>query len=279
MGVWENDAWRVEGSSNLEAILEQVGEFRKKGDSSYISMPVSSGKKLYEVLEKYGVKNSKELQEKYPNVLAKEVVKHNKKAIKKLYNKLKKKVNNEIIIPADIEAQKRCWSQNDCMFLWFRVLEEKAKEVYVADGWKYSNGGGEEFVRVMEMQFGFINPNHGMEYFSKNADLQKEFERMRKIKVYNQDFKEMKISDGITSLSYAIHDLKERGFDVPTKQESLAKLWFICIYGYNNLKKWNAEMPYDYKIDWNDEIVKKELNDACKRFEDKMFKFAERYVE
>ncbi len=38
-------------------------------------------------------------------------------------------------------------------------------------------------------------------------------------------------------------------------------------------------MPYDYKIDWNDEIVKKELNDACKRFEDKMFKFAEIYIE
>ncbi len=189
MGVWENDAWRVEGSSNLEAILEQVGEFRKKGDLEYISMPVSSGEKLYEVLEKYGVKNSKELQEKYPEVLVKEVVKYNQKAIKKLYKKLKNKVKSEIVIPADIEAQKRGWSQNDCMFLWFRVLEEKIKKTYVANDWKYSNGGGEEFVRVMEMQFGFINPNQGMEYFPKNADLQKEFERMRKIKIYNQDFK------------------------------------------------------------------------------------------
>ncbi|MBI5064679.1 hypothetical protein HZA97_00455 [Candidatus Woesearchaeota archaeon] len=279
MGVWENDAWRVENSPNLEAILEQVGEFRKEEDLSYISMPVSSGKILYDVLGKYGVKNSKELQEKFPEVLGKEVVKPNKKAIKKLYDKLKKKVKNKIVIPADIEAQKRGWSQNDCMFLWFRVLEEKAKTVYVADGWKYSNGGGEEFVRVMEMQFGFVNPTHGMEYFPKNADLEKEFKRMREIKVYNQKLQELKISDGITLLSHAIHDLKEKGFDVPTKQESLAKLWFICIYGYNNLKKWNAEVPYNYKIDWNDEVVKEELNDACKRFEDKMFKFAERYVD
>ncbi len=228
MGIWGNDSWRLEKSANSENINVVLGAYRSiLHPIAYMSLPITSGKKYYEVLEKHGVKTTEELDKE---LLYLEIIKPNIEEGLILAERLSEESILPVVAPSIFEAKKQRWGQNDYMFLWFRVIEEKARRMYMKDGWEYSNGGSEEFVRAMEMQFGFINPWNGMEHFPKDTDLEKIYEELKKIKVYDERGNELRINDGFSMIKNAIIDLDKRGFKSQVLNSSLDKLY--CISGY-----------------------------------------------
>lgn len=267
MGVWGSDEWMIKDSDNLDNIKIVINAYRSILHSiSYLSLPITSGEYYYNMLEKLGVKSTAELSNEEKKEFYEKIIEHNVCEGKTLASILAKESRQPLVVPCIFEAAEQNWSENDYIFMWYRLIEEKAKKIVMKDGWQYSNGSSMEFVRAMEMQFGFINPENGMEFFPKNTDLNKEYKRMKKIKVLTQHWNFLYINDGIKLLSHSINNLKNRGFKVPLLEECLAKLWCICIYSHNNLAKRKEKIPYSYKIDWQDEVIKKQINSVCKKY-------------
>ena len=231
MGIWGGDGWRLEKSENKDNVNIVIGAYRSiLHPIAYMSLPITSGKRCYEVLDKHKVKSMDELIKKDKDLLYGEIIKPNIEEGLVLAERLAEKSVLPVVAPSIFEAKKQRWGQNDYMFMWFRVIEEKARKMYMKNGWEYSNGGSEEFVRAMEMQFGFINPSNGMEHFPKGTDLERVYKELRQIKVFNEDEGELRLHDGFKMIKKAVLDLKERGFSSPTLCESLEKLATINAY-------------------------------------------------
>lgn len=243
MGIWGTDTWRLEDSANKDNIGIVLGAYRSTlHPAAYVTMPITTGKLCYDVLERNGAKTIDELARTDKDSLWNDIIKPNIEQGVESARTLAELSPLPVIAPSVFEAKKQRWSQHDYMFLWFRVLEERAGHHYLLDGWQYSNGGAEEFVRSMEMQFGFINPENGMEHFPKETDLEAEFKRIQKIRVFAQDGREIRLEEGAHLLKEAIKDLHRRGFKSPVLAESYWKLASIVGYFYDHFTP-SREMP------------------------------------
>ncbi len=274
MGVWGTDEWMLKESENLNNIKVVLNAYRSiRGNVIYVSAPITSGKLYYELLEKHNVKSMDDLLKNDSKFLVKNIIKPNVETGTNLSDRIAKQTNTPVVSPCVFEARTQEWKENDYMYLWFRVMEEKAKKIVMADDWEYSNGASREFVRAMEMQFGFIKPGNTLINLPEDTDLDKEYQRMRRMKVVDEQNNPLIMSDGINKLSYAIQNLQDKGFDVPMLEQSLCKLYCVCIHAFTHLNKKGEDLPYYYKIDWNDEIVKEQLFKATKRNEELMMKY------
>lgn len=194
----------------------------------YASVPITTGKRFYEVLEKYGVKNLEDLLAKNKDVFFAEIIKPNIECGNDFANGLAKKLGATVIAPSVFEAKKQRWGQDEYMFLWYRFLEERVKEIHLMPFPNYSNGSAKEMVRGIEMQFGFVNPIQGMEYVPSNTDKFALFGEMRKIKIYDFEGNEVKIQDANHMLCESIKDLRGKGFDTTGLEECQNKLMSIA---------------------------------------------------
>jgi hypothetical protein len=191
---------------------------------AYVSTPITTGKRLYDVLERKGVKTLEELALVDPESLHSEIIRPNIERGLEVADSLRTRIRLPPISPCVFDATKQKWSQRDYLLMWLRVIEEKAEEMYMTDGWEYSNGSAKEFARAMQMQFDFVNPESGMEHFSKDADLEKEYQRLRKIKAYAENGKELRIDEGFKLIADAAMDLRGRGFPYMDIFDSLQEL-------------------------------------------------------
>ena len=237
-------------SKRYDLVNLVIGAYRSiRMPIAYVSMPISSGKLMYDVLEKKGMKTLEELAKIDPDSVYNEIILPNVlmgvEAADKVRSNLPK------IAPSVFEGKKFRWSQEEYMALWFRVIEERAREMYMTNGWQYSNGGVKEFTRAIEMQFGFINPIYNNLCLEKNQE--KAYENMRKIKIYNLVNKELRINDGINMVGNAIIDLEKRGFACDVLKESFDILFNMTARFWipkENLKEDKEELkkhlPYDF---------------------------------
>ena len=203
---------------------------------AYVSMPITSGKILYDVLEKKGVRNIEELIKQDPNSLYNDIIKPNVEMGIMAADNLDTKLPP--IAPSVFEAKKFRWSQEDYMSLWLKVIEERAEEMHMTDGWEYSNGGVQEFVRAMQMQFLFAHvPNASPEFY----------QRMRKITVFDLNKKELRLNDGFNKIKESILDLNKRGFPNNSLRESVRDLYningFFISHG-TSASEWHMHMKY-----------------------------------
>lgn len=246
MGIFGNDL-KID-DSRLDEMNLVLGSYRSiRYPIAYVSMPITSGKLLYEILEKKGCRNLEELSEQDPKSIFLEIIQPNIEMGIAAADKLRIKSKLPPIAPSVFEAKKQRWSQEEYMFLWFRVIEELAEEVHMTEGWEYSNGGAQEFVKAMEMQFGFANTN----FFQKNIDTENELERMKKIKVFDNKRKEIRLNKGSELLTSAIIDLRSREFDSESLKTSLHKLTSIGGFFYDSLtSRSEYEQHSNYLFNW-----------------------------
>ncbi|MCX6814952.1 MAG: hypothetical protein NTY20_04875 [Candidatus Aenigmarchaeota archaeon] len=216
---------------------------------AYVSMPVTGGKRLYDVLERKGVKALDKLREADPDSVVSDVIKPNIERGIEVADGLRERIKLPPIAPCVFDAIRKKWSQRDYLLMWLRVIEEKAEEVYMTDDWEYSSGSAQEFARVMEMQFDFVNPDQGMEHFPEGVDLEKEYRRLRQIKVYTESGKEIRIDAGFKLVAKVIMDLHKRGFEYKDIFDSFQKLINI-VATYNEpwgpLGDWERQPYTDY---------------------------------
>ncbi|PIN80928.1 hypothetical protein COV11_02950 [Candidatus Woesearchaeota archaeon CG10_big_fil_rev_8_21_14_0_10_30_7] len=265
MGVWGTDQWMLEGSTNLDNIKVVLNAYRSIRERiTYCSVPITSGHFYYSELEKKGVKSIDELVEEDQKIFIKYIMDNNSKEGIAFADEIAKESRRPVISPCAFEARTQRWREDDYMYLWFRLIEEKAKKLVMKPGWEYSNGASREFVRAIEMQFGFINPGNSLAKLPDDVDLNKEYDRIKKINLYAPGWQYLYLEDGVKLLSYAIHDLKQKGFEVPILEQSLCKLYHISLFGIKNLEQKKEKIPYKPEFDTEDSIISKEIKNLTK---------------
>ncbi|MBT6690533.1 hypothetical protein HN903_01960 [archaeon] len=115
---------------------------------TYVSMPITSGERFYDVLESYGVMDSAKLPD---GVLYNEIILPNIEKYTGIAQGIQdENPNRTVIAPSVFEAKKQRWSQEEYMYLWYWVLQDKISTGILAD--KFSNGGSEEAVCMNEIR-------------------------------------------------------------------------------------------------------------------------------
>lgn len=260
MGIWQNDVDRYSGipeeqTANIDVVLSAWRSIRHP--VAYVSMPITSGKLFYEVLESYNVNSAEELAKIDKDILYQEIIVPNIQAGVSLADSIQQRTSLPVVAPSVFEAKKQRWGQDEYMFMWFRLIEERVREMHMMDGWEYSNGGTQEFVRAIEMQFDFIRPGNGMECFPKDADVKSEHKKLRGIKVFSESGEEIRIDVGAIKISEAINDLTERGFGYTKLYESLWKLVSLGGYYRDYCTPYRHTPPYEYNFKVMKEAWKK----------------------
>lgn len=212
--------------TNVGVVLGAYRSFRgdRRSHVAYIGMPITTGKRYFDVLSENGVKTREELIEKLgPKSLWELVIQPNIAEGIAFADRLGETRDLLFIAPSVFEAKQWRWSQDAYMSLWYRVIGEMAGSHFVMDGWEYSVGGVKEVMFSMLLQWAVIRCyNRGTAYdafglpnFHPNLPWEKvvrEFMAMRKICVYDSKGKEIPIDVALAKSVGAINDLKERGF-------------------------------------------------------------------
>jgi len=229
-------------------------------DIAYASMPITSGKLFYGVLEKYNVKNQSELLAVNKDALYLEIIKPNIESGIEFARELEARLEIPVLAPSVFEAKKQRWSQDEYMFLWYRVIEEMASEMHMMDGWEYSNGGTKEFYTATLMAFGRHHPflyggpeRFVVRYLPEEKRSQKQLNQMRNIKTYSQSGEEIRLEEGVDLISSAIFDLEKRGFKSDPLVDILLELLDLnnsaanySVRGQNKNPGFHAfQKPYD----------------------------------
>lgn len=168
----------------IKTHLALVECFNIKRDYYYLSTPITTGKKFYETLKKYNVKERKELPE---GVYFKEVILENIFDAQKVCDSLQKRGLEKIINPAKFDEMKHIlkmnpkWHQEVYMGLWEGVIMRFVKKIIFNEGWEYSSGAVQEWVISQNK-----NRIHGIETpVDLNEDIitQKNFEEKLNIAI------------------------------------------------------------------------------------------------
>lgn len=210
--VWLSDS---EQTAVVHNIIRVLRAFRNYGDLAYVSIPVTSGKFLYNLRLKRPLM-SKEEQ-------LKRAIEHNYLAGLDFVENLETRRNCPILYPADLTPVHQQWEQAHFQALWLSIISEKCTELHMSEGWEYSNGGSEEFVHAWQLKLGL--PRHkDLIFFNTKETEESERERMCNIRIYDHIGNRLTIEAGMVSLEQAILWLTENNFEPKTLQNFLGLL-------------------------------------------------------
>lgn len=242
--VWPEESQQTYSVHNIVRTLRSI---HNQGELAYMSMPITSGKILYNELlqtlispESFNLlTSSASSAEKY-----KEVPKF-QEIIKKVMNKnyldgyaflgdLEKRINKPILFPADLFPRGEKWSQDHFQALWLTLISEKCSELHLCKDWEYSNGAAEEFTHVYQLRLGIPNGSFGTKdsspFFNTKEGEEKSRERMRNIAVYDCQGNVLSLTDGIKKIDAIIPWLKKGWFNLDKIEKT------------RNLLEWTYEM-------------------------------------
>ncbi len=181
-----------------------------QGPVAYVTIPLMSGKRLYEILETYQLSSSTELKKKHPEIFKTEVWWHNRALGANFVKEIASKTKLPLINPGKI-PQLPDWGEAQFMKVWLDAIEKKVSEHFFMDGWEYSNGAAEEFAKAMERQ-------HGLCEHAPDNNIQ----------VFDQAGAVISLERGLNLLVAASLDLEHRGFDHPMIVAMIHKLTTIA---------------------------------------------------
>lgn len=213
--------------TNLGVVLGAYRSLRgnRRKHLSYVSMPITTGKRFYDILSAAGLKDAKEFTEKFgKDALWKEIIKPNIDEGIKFADMLGKRDDLIFIAPSVFEAKPWRWTEDAYMSLWYRVLGELAGRHDVIDAWEYSTGGVKEVFFSLLMQWRIIRPftkqeaieTFGLKNFHPGLTRQEEgeeFEAMWKIRIYDSAKNEITVESALGKVANAVYDLHARGFN------------------------------------------------------------------
>lgn len=242
---------------NLGVVLGAYRSFRgdRRKHLAYVSMPITSGKRYFDVLTEHGAKNADELAQKAgKDALYRLVIKPNIDEGIAFSDRLGLARNDLLFIaPSVFEAKRWRWSQDAYMSLWYRVLGELAGRHYLMDGWEYSTGGVKEVMFTVFMQFSmlpFKDSNLMAQFDLKDflTDLPPdrrlaEINAMTKILLHDAAGTEIPHDQAFSMIVTAIEDLRVRGLpyrDLVAPAQRLGIAPFLCAVRFGD-----ARLPYN----------------------------------
>jgi len=212
--------------TNLGVVLGSYRSFRgnRRAHIAYVGMPITTGKRFYEVLTREGVKTKEELITKCgPASLFELVIKPNIDEGIVFADELGRREDLLFIAPSVFEAKKWRWTDDAYMALWYRVIGEMAGRHIVMDGWEYSYGGLREVFFSMLLQWRIIrsfnlevaNQEFGLnlqpnQFYPSASD---EIQAMWKMRIFDANGNEIRLDQALNKAVKAIQDLQERGFE------------------------------------------------------------------
>ena len=251
--------------NDINVVLSAFRSFRSVSPVGYLSTPITTGVLFYEVLERHGVKTLEELISIDSSILFEEIIKPNTGSGIVLGDQLVQMWKMPIIVPAVFEAKSQRWTQDDYMYVWYQVIKEMVGHTIMRDGWQYSNGGAEEFVHSVEMQFKLLLTPRISYNFPQYTpvdlfpdqffDQKIEFPEETMI-ITDQRGLNIRIEDGVSKITEAIEELYQRGFRTTKLLAVLMQLVGIthCVDWYLKAGQYRAyDISPCYEI--NKEIV------------------------
>ena len=104
-----------------------------------------------------------------------------------------------------------------------KLITNSIGEIYLLDGWEYSNGGAMECSRGLMIRYRFIE------------------ERESRMQIYNHNRQPMDIEEISRRLSEAIKNLSKRGYPTNILKKELGRIAGIAAYCYDYMtskKEW-----------------------------------------
>lgn len=180
----------------------------KAGQVAYISVPITSGRRLYDYMDKNGFKTPAEAMADH-DAFFEHVVKPNLAAGIAASETWDRKIDGIVLAPAEFEKRLRGnnivnWGQDDFMGMWIRLIDEKITHMVMSDGWEYSNGAGEEYLQAALMQMGR----------GTRSD----------IKIVDVEGNDLTLGQGIALMAKAFIDVNKRGLRPRNMAETIGIL-------------------------------------------------------
>lgn len=173
----------------------------------YVSVPVTSGKRLYEYMDKNGFKTPEEAK-KDRKAFFDNVISANIEEGVNLSKAWAKKTAGAVIAPAEFEKCRGLkgakWGQDAFMGMWLGVIDDKVTTMVMTDGWQYSDGAGEEYLQAVLMKMGRRARND--------------------VEILDAQGNEVTLEKGVQLLWDAFEDLRARGLKPRNMAQTLACL-------------------------------------------------------
>lgn len=199
---------------------------------AYISIPITSGRRLYDYMAVKGFKTQDEAKQDeeafFDNVVA-----PNLAAGLEASNHWRSKLGGAVIAPVEFEKKLReqkmiNWGQDAFMGMWVPLIEKKVTHMVMVDGWQFSNGSGEEYLQAVIMQMGYTSRSN--------------------IRIIDVDGRPLSLDKGIGLIADAFTHLHDRGLKSRNMAETLGILLEAEIR--YSLKKGGRLPAYDHtKVD------------------------------
>lgn len=175
---------------------------------AYISVPITSGPRLYDYMTAKGFKTPDEAKKDH-EAFFENVVEPNLAQGVAGSDAWAKKIDGAVIAPAEFEGRLRRnghvhWGQDDFMGMWIPLVDEKVTHMVMLDGWQFSNGSGEEYLQAVLMQMGR----------SKRSD----------IEIVDERGVAIPLEKGVALIADAFRDIHARGLKPRNMAETLALL-------------------------------------------------------
>lgn len=128
----------------LEPMVAVLGAILDDRKATYVSCPITSGKRLYEFNLSHGVScTADDVQFRDP--LRRYVIEPNLEDQRKLIAKVRHQIAAPILNPAKLPSLPG-WRQGDYYFLWELTIRSYVQQAVFADGWEYSSGCTHEYL-------------------------------------------------------------------------------------------------------------------------------------
>jgi len=124
----------------------------KAGSLAYASTAITSGVLMQDTMDSTGWTES-ELKAN-PDFYHL-VIKPNLDRGTALARKIAAVSDRPVVAPSIFEGKPQRWSQADYMRMWLAMIEEHVTQMFMLPGWEYSNGGCEEYLKAINMAYGF----------------------------------------------------------------------------------------------------------------------------
>lgn len=173
----------------------------------YISVPVTSGKRLYDYMDAKGFKTPEEAKKDRAEFF-RNVIQPNIEEGVQLSQDWAKKIDGAVIAPAEFEKCRGLkgtkWGQDAFMGMWLGVIDDKVTTMVMTDGWQYSDGAGEEYLQAVLMKMGRRGRND--------------------IEILDARGSPLTLEQGVQLLSDAFNDLHARGLNPRNMAATLSRL-------------------------------------------------------
>ncbi len=220
MSVWsrEEEAFEnlpLERRAKIEIVSSAYASvFAEK---AYLTMPITTGPRYYDVLDRYGVKTPAELERKRPGALREEIIIPNIEDGKALAARIKNSYDvDALIVPGIFEGRAEQWTQEEYMVLWLRLIGGPVKHLFLSDGWEYSNGGAIECCYGLARELGQAG--------DIESTLREWSKGVHTVLGISDSEGGMEIIRAAARLKEAIQNLRKRGYDTAVLLRELAGL-------------------------------------------------------